>query len=255
MSVKEITIDRIGPTQRPSGKPCGYQRWSNLLFIHWPIDPAAIQELLPSRLSVDTFNGQAWIGLVPFHMSGVRPRFFPAVPGVSAFHETNVRTYVHLDGQEPGVWFFSLEAAKSLAVRIARWQWHLPYFKSRMSLNRDDQQINYSGSRLWPGEPGAGYNIEATIGDAIQSEQQTGTAAPGTFEHFLAERYLLYAETPAGGLLRGQVHHSPYPLRQASLQNFQESLLSAAGLFPDCEPANTMFSEGVDVDIFSLKTV
>src|SRR5262245_7056955 len=113
------TSDRIAATTRPTERPIGYHRWTNLLFLHWPIDVASLTHLIPSRLSVDTFDGTAWVGLVPFQLCGVRPWWSPPVPGVSSFIETNVRTYVHLDGCAPGVWFFSLDASSSLAVRLA----------------------------------------------------------------------------------------------------------------------------------------
>ncbi|GAB4135657.1 MAG: hypothetical protein Tsb009_02160 [Planctomycetaceae bacterium] len=256
MTTDQPNIDRISPTRKPVGKPAGYQRWTDLLFLHWPMEPEMLKPFLPAELTVDTFDGQAWIGMVPFYMSGVRPRFFPAVPGISAFCETNIRTYVHLNGEKPGVWFFSLEAAKSLAVRIARWRWHLPYFCSNMSLERNGDHIIYSGSRLWPGEPGAGYQIKAEIGPTwTANDAVDGAATPGTFEHFLAERYILYAQNQSGKLYRGQVHHRPYPLREARLLEFEESLLAAAGLPIQGEPTNVLFSDGVDVKVYSLEAV
>ena len=108
MSDTADAIDRLAPTNRPTERPIGFQQWSDLLFIHWRISPLDIQDLLPSRLNVDTYDGSAWVGLVLFHMSGVRPWWFPPVPGISAFHETNLRTYVHLNGSNPGVWFFGV---------------------------------------------------------------------------------------------------------------------------------------------------
>ena len=126
------TIDRIAPTKRPADSPTGHQIWSNLLFIHWRVSARDIVELLPARLTVDTFDGSAWVGLVPFTMSGVRPWWSPPVPGISTFHETNVRTYVCHKDQGPGAWFFSLDASSSLAVCVARWRWSLPYFRSTM---------------------------------------------------------------------------------------------------------------------------
>ncbi|MCH8830270.1 MAG: DUF2071 domain-containing protein, partial [Planctomycetes bacterium] len=173
-------------------------------------------------------------------------------------HETNVRTYVHLDGREPGVWFISLDAASSLAVRVARRCWHFPYYRSRMDVSRSENRIRYSGKRLWPGEPGPGYSIEATIGSewrGSDGERKTNHAVPGTFEHFLAERYVMYAEKRDGTLLRGRVHHPPYPLRQVEIGKMEQSLLTACGIEASGEPTHALFSDGVDVEVFGMEPV
>src|SRR5687768_2328582 len=109
-------MDRLAPSRRPDGSPAMYQRWRTLSFLHWKVSAAELAPLLPPGLEVDTFEGDAWVGLVPFTMRGVRPRFLPPAPGLSAFHETNARTYVHQRGSAPGVWFFSLDAASRVAV-------------------------------------------------------------------------------------------------------------------------------------------
>ncbi|HEY0384863.1 MAG TPA: DUF2071 domain-containing protein, partial [Pyrinomonadaceae bacterium] len=123
--------DRLALRERPAGWPLGQMNWGKLLFMHWPIEARLLRPLIPQRLVIDTFDGSAWIGVVPFTMWGVRPTFVPPVPGLSQFHELNVRTYVHLDGV-PGVWFHSLDAASRLAVWGARTFFHLPYFNARM---------------------------------------------------------------------------------------------------------------------------
>src|SRR4051812_22358165 len=118
MSVVHKEIDRMAATRRPRGRPAGFQNWSDLLFLHWRISPTEIAPMLPEAISVDTFDGSAWVGIVAFSMSGVRPWWCPAVPGVSAFPETNVRTYVHCRGRDPGVWFLSLDAASALGAKL-----------------------------------------------------------------------------------------------------------------------------------------
>ena len=128
--------DRLTPTMRPAGSAIGYHRWTDLLFVHWRFPAEIVRPLLPPELTLDTWEGDAWVGLVPFYMSRVRPWWSPPVPGVSYFCETNVRTYVHFRGRDPGVWFLSLDASNSLAVRVARWRWHLPYFRAHMGLAR-----------------------------------------------------------------------------------------------------------------------
>ena len=117
MSLVTEEIDRAAPTHRPAGRPAGYHCWHKLLFIHWRIDPALIEPLLPRELTLDTFDGCAYVGLVPFAISGLRPWWFPPLPGISSFNEINVRTYVHHRGFNPGVWFFSLDADKRAGGR------------------------------------------------------------------------------------------------------------------------------------------
>jgi uncharacterized protein len=238
-------MDRLAPTRRPSGAARGFQKWRHLAFLHWPFPPDAIQKLLPPRLTIDTFDGMAWVGLVPFTMRDVRPRFAPSVPGISNFHELNVRTYVHLDGENPGVWFFSLEAASSLAVRLARAFWHLPYHKAEMHLDISDLKVKYSSARRWPAPTPAHFRGHWTLGDAL------GNAQPDTLEHFLIERYLLYA-AHGGALLRGQVHHISYPLRSMVLHEHSQDLLEAAGVPRPQGAPHVLASPGVDVEVFAL---
>jgi uncharacterized protein YqjF (DUF2071 family) len=242
-----MKIDRIEPTRRPAGRPVQYQRWQTLLFMHWRVPLPVLRPLIPGALEIDTFEGDAFVGLVPFTMRGVRPVWSPPVPGVSNFHETNVRTYVHFRGRDPGVWFFSLDAATRLAVWIARTFWKLPYHFSRMDLTHDSGgRIRYQSERLYPGPLPGSARVEC---------RPTGTpsaAVLGSLEHFLAERYVLYARDAAGGLLLGRVHHAPYPLQTAELFEWRENLLSAAGIpRPEHAPL-AHFATGVDVEIFPL---
>lgn len=245
--------ERLAATVRPAERPAGYQRWRDLLFVHWAVPAEALRPLVPPELTIDTFGGKAWVGLVPFHMTGVRPAWSPAVPRISTFHETNVRTYVHRDGRDPGVWFFSLDAASSLAVRVARFWWHLPYFRSRMRVHRREARIAYQGRRLWPEPAGAGYRIESEIGEPLATARSDGASETATLEFFLVERYLLYARAANGSLWRGQVHHAPYPLRAARLAAFDETMLITARIETPGAPDHVVFSEGVDVEIFRLR--
>ncbi len=243
-------IDRLAPTRRPQQAAIGYHRWSNLLFVHWRLPAEKIAALLPKGLSLDTWEGDAWVGLVPFQMSRVRPWWSP---WGFAFPETNVRTYVHREGRDPGVWFFSLEAANSLAVQIARRFWGLNYFRATMSVERSDNCLEYRSRRQWPGPAGASLSLTAEIGPSLPATQG-GRAIPGTLEHFLVERYLLYTER-RDRLLRGQVHHSPYPLKSAHVTSLQQSLLTANGIEVSQPPCHAVFSEQVDVEIFPLVSV
>jgi len=275
-----VEPDRLAPTRRPNRNPVGYQCWHNLAFLHWRVPADKLATLLPSGLEVDTFDGSAWVGLVPFRMSGVRPWWFPSLPGVSAFDETNVRTYVHHNGV-PGVWFFSLDAANRLAVRVARWRWRLNYHHATMRVERigedaggggggGDEGLVYWSERTakgsgspgatGPGVPGAGVDLEIRL-DGIDSPEGVdpeGHARPGSLEHFLVERYVLFTRDPTGDsstVYSGQVHHSPYPLRGARVLRCTESLILASGIEVSGAATHALYSEGVEVEIFGLRPV
>jgi uncharacterized protein YqjF (DUF2071 family) len=260
MPATAATLDRIAPTRRPREAAIGYHRWSNLLFLHWRLPAEDVATLLPPGLTLDTWEGDAFVGLVPFRLSRVRPWWFPPVAGISSFCETNVRTYVHRQGSHPGVWFFSLDAASSLAVRVARWKWSLPYFRAVMDFQRAGARIHYGSRRLWPGTEGAGCAIEVTIGgDWCDSgipprPRHSGSARPGTLDHFLIERYILYSQSDTGPLRMGRVHHPSYALRCVDVERVEETLLPAAGFAPDTLCCHAAYCEGVDVEIFPLRT-
>ncbi len=211
--------------------------------------------LLPAPLTVDTWQGSAWIGLIAFHMSGVRPRWFPAVPYVSRFPETNLRTYVRSGSDEPGIWFFSLEAARLPAVVAARASWRLPYHWARMRVKRQGDRVRYA-SRRWFDRGGPGASIVAEIEPAGGSGDPLGRpAAPGTLDEFLVERYVFYNFDRKGRLQQGRVRHRPYPLVAARLESIDESLTSASGLAVDGLPEHVIFSPGLDVEIVGLRSV
>jgi hypothetical protein len=180
-------------------------------------------------------------------MRDVSPRWAPSIPGISNFHELNVRTYVHLGGKDPAVWFFSLEAASSVAVVAARAGWHLPYHRASMELDVRDQEVRYCSRRLWPGPKPAELRCRYRIGDPLAA------SVPGTFQHFVAERYLLIAKSGAESLSVGQVHHHPYRLRRAYLEELEQSMTSAAGLPPLSGEPHSVYCEGVDVDVYALR--
>jgi uncharacterized protein YqjF (DUF2071 family) len=246
-----MTIDRIAPTRRPRGMPVMKQRWEELLFMHWEVDADALRALIPPELELDTFNGRAFVGLVPFTMRDVRPVFVPPFPPMSDFHETNVRTYVHYKGRDPGVWFFSLDAANSIAVRIARAWFKLPYHYATMSMQRDMQSnvVSYKSERHWP-EP-----VPAALRTRYEVPGFIEPAKPGTLEHFLAERYVLFSKANER-LFLGRVNHVPYPLQTARVLEVEETLLRAAKIKrPDGPPPLQHYASGVDVDVWSLEEV
>jgi uncharacterized protein len=248
-------IDRLGPKERPRQWAIMRQKWRALLFLHWPIAPEVLRPKIPEQLDLDLFEGAAYLGLVPFTMTGVRPVGVPPVWGLSSFHETNLRTYVRLPDGDPGVWFFNLEAASSVAVRLARTFFHLPYHRARMFLEREPagpvegpSSLLYAGVRSWPGPLPASYCLRAAPAGPVR------TAQPGSLEFFLLERYILYALRKTQ-LYQGRVHHSSYPIQSAKLLSLDETLISAAGLArPETAPL-AHFSSGVDVEVFPLRVI
>lgn len=237
------------PEPRPKGRPAGFQRWQELLFLHWRVEPKVIQSHLPAGLEVETFDGAAFIGIVPFTMRDVSPWWSPSIPGLSNFHELNVRTYVRHNGV-PGVWFFSLEAASSVAVFIARTFWHLPYHRARISLHKSGDEVRYTSLRRWPKPLPAEFDTAYRIG------ARRGTAQPSTVEHFLLERYVLFARRANGSFALGRVHHEPYPFYDVELHSLRQTMSAVNGLGPcDDAPAFAHYSPGVDVDVYQLEPV
>jgi uncharacterized protein YqjF (DUF2071 family) len=194
------------------------QSWHDLLFAHWPVPAAALRDLVPPGLNIDQHGGTSWVGVVPFRMTDVAPRGVPAIPGLSAFAELNVRLYVERDGK-PGVWFLSLDAASASAVWAARRFFHLPYHHARMSVT-GGERIHYSSERR-----AAPVRFAASYGPTGPVQ----AARPGTLEHFLTERYCLYAQAPRG-LRRLEIHHQPWPLQPASAEVTTNELLAPHGL-------------------------
>lgn len=199
------------------------QSWHDLLFAHWPIDAPKLRSHVPQQLEMDTFDGQAWIAVVPFRMSGVRWRWTPALPWLSAFPELNVRTYVTAGGK-PGVWFFSLDARNPVAVAVARAWFHLPYFRARMKCEAVSERIQYVSERT----PGSAR--VAVLDANYRPRGPTFEPRPGTVEHFLTERYCLYAAGRSGNVFRGEIHHQPWRLQVAEAEIARNTMTEAAGL-------------------------
>lgn len=208
--------------------------------MHWPVPVASLRRLVPDALEIDTFEGAAWLGIVPFEMAWVRPRGLPAVPRLSFFPELNVRTYVR-HGEYAGVWFLSLDAASRLAVRAARRVFGLPYFDADMAIGVRDDEVSYRSRRTHAGAPPAVFDATwRPSGPRIQ-------VAPGSLEHFLTERYRLYASATIGDMradLRlADVHHVAWTLRPAVAEVRENTMFEAHGL-PRPDDAPLLHSAG-----------
>lgn len=215
------------------------QTWRDLTFLHWPYDPSVVRPLVPAELELDLFDGAAWVGLVPFLITGLTYARGPVLPWLSNFAETNVRTYVVDRLGRGGVWFFSLDAARLPAVIGARLAYALPYFWARMTVLSNDG-TRYTSARLHG--PKAESDIGVRPGDAI--------ATPSELERFLTARFRLYA-TRGGHLLDAAIDHEPWPLQRASVLELRQNLVQAAGLpEPSGEPL-AHFSRQVDVLVAS----
>ena len=202
------------------------QTWNDLLFAHWRVERARLRELVPRPLDLDLHHGEAWLGIVPFHMTNVAPRFVPPLPWLSAFPELNVRTYVTARGK-PGVYFFSLDATNSLAVAGARRFFHLPYFAAEMSLESRDGWINYESRRV---------DSDATFLARYRPDGEVFQPYAGTLEHFLTERYCLHTIDASGRVCTVDIHHPPWPLQRAAAEITTNTMAASAGMTVGGEP-------------------
>jgi uncharacterized protein YqjF (DUF2071 family) len=218
------------------------QTWHDLLFAHWPVPQAEMRPLVPAQLTLDTFDGQCWVGVIPFHMSGIRARGLPALPGLSRFPELNVRTYVTYGGK-PGVYFFSLDAGNLAAVWAARTFYHLPYFNAAMSSQDLGGNIHYSSRRLRGAAEFRGH-YRPTV--------ETRLREGGSIANWLTERYCLYT-THRGLVYRGEIHHAPWPLQNAEAQFETNTVTSAAGISLPVTAPLLHFARRLEVLIWPLR--
>ncbi len=232
------------PWPVPDGPWIMTQSWHDLLFAHWPIDPSVLARKLPVELPLDLFAGRAWIGVIPFHMTNVGARGVPSLPGLSAFPELNVRTYVTLNGK-PGVYFFSLDAASTLAVVTARTLFHLPYYRAAMAVHTAGTRVTYRSARR-----------SAENAHFLSNYEPMGSvspAVPGTLEYFLTERYCLYTTTRSGEPRRLEIHHKPWPLQIANAQITVNTMVAAAGITLPADPPLLHFAKRMDVLTWGLR--
>jgi len=211
--------------------------------MHWQVPESLVRPLLPAGLEIDRFDGSAWVGVIPFHMTGVRPRLLPRFTA-SSFPEVNVRTYVR-HGGKPGVWFFSLDAADRLAVWTARRCFHLPYEFAAMATSCSGEVVEYRSRRM--GMPEAQILCRyKPIGPPFRS-------VPGTLSYWLTERYCLFAVNRAGMIFRGDIHHAPWPLQPAEAEIDTNTMTAALGIALPHERPMLHFAKRLDVVAWSLE--
>jgi uncharacterized protein YqjF (DUF2071 family) len=226
------------PWPLPRGPWLGRQSWGTLLFAHYRVPVATVRRHVPAPLRLQEDGGMTWVGVVPFRMTGVMVRGLPDLPGLSAFPEINVRLYVE-HGDRPGVWFLSLDATNPVAVWAARRFFHLPYRRARIQVEpARDGRVAYTSVLM-----GGGARFQARYGPAGPPHR----TCPGGVEHFLTERYCLYARSPAGRLYRTEVHHLPWPLQPAAADVDATELLASHGIAVHGPPALVHYARGVDV--------
>lgn len=214
-------------------------RWLNLTFLHWQFDPEQVQAILPDDLTVDTFDGSAWVGLVPFQMEVQLPGGIP-IPREGKFPETNVRTYVRGPDGTPGVWFCSLEAGRLSASAVARATYGLPYFWAEMTAEHQGPDWTYRSQRKWPGPKGARCDVDVTAGNGIEEHS--------SLDRFLTARWGLFS-TFLGRTVYAPITHDEWSLHEAEVTHLNDDLMAAAGFpIPDADPL-VHWTPGVSVRI------
>jgi uncharacterized protein YqjF (DUF2071 family) len=220
------------------------QTWRNLLFAHWPVAPAALRPLIPAQLELETFGGDAWIGVVPFALSYLSDRRVPHRLYLD-FLELNVRTYVTL-GERPGVWFFSLDAASLVAVSGARSAYHLPYYWATMQMTEQDGWISYRSQRRG--------NPDVRFAGRYRPTGPVFESGPASLERWLTARYCLYATNRAGHIQRAEINHDPWQLQPAEAEITVNSMASAQGVALSGAPI-LHFARRMDVVNWGLEPV
>ena len=216
-------------------------RWEILTFLHWRYDPGDVQRLLPSGLTVETFDGSAWVGLVPFHMTVHLPHL-PPIPYLLRFPETNVRTYVIGPDGHRAVWFFSLEAARLAAVVAGRLGYGMPYVWSSMRLEQVGRRVTYTSRRRWPRPRGAASRVVVERGEPYRPDEL------GDLDHYLTARFRLYG-VPRRRFWTAEAWHLPWPLQRATVIELDDELVTVCGLPAPSGPPLVHHSPGVAVRI------
>lgn len=219
------------------------QTWNDILFAHYPVKLEELRRSVPDVLPLDAWDGVGWIGVVPFHMTGIRLRGLPPIPGTDRFPELNVRTYVTLNGK-PGVYFFSLDATNKLAVKVAQTLYHLPYRYADMKVKRMGSTIDYESRRRDGGDAGLICSYKP-ISDPFY-------APKGSFDEWVTERYCLYTLNKKGVPLRCDILHQPWLLQHAEAEFRQNTMLPKRGTTFLSDQPILHFSKKIEVRLWPL---
>jgi len=230
------------PWPMPSQPLVMTQTWHDLLFAHWRLPASQLAPYMPTGVQLDLFAGEAWLGIVPFHMSNVAPRGVPSLPWLSAFPELNVRTYVRV-GEKAGVYFFSLDASNAIAVAVARAIFQLPYYWATMSVAVGSDGVRYESRR-------SARDTRGRLSGRYAPEGETFNARPGTLEYFLTERYCLYT-TLGRTVLIVEIHHPPWPLQIGRATFDENTIAEAAGIHLVGPPEHLHFAKRQDIVAWS----
>ena len=236
---------RLELRSRPQGIPVMHQRWDDLLFMHWAIDPAVLRGLIPSVFEIDTFEGEAWVGITPFRVEDIRLGPLPPLPGLNSFSEVNVRTYILHEGV-PGIWFFSLDASMLAATVAARLFFMLPYFSAQIDFDQKTQQFFFRSQRS--GSPEADFRCAWKTGNRLRDPDLESLG------FFLVERYC-YFTISNGSIYQTRIYHHPWILEEAEAEKFSSTLLSAAGIPEPISKPLLYFSRALPVEIWAPEVV
>jgi uncharacterized protein len=246
MIMMKSSVHRTWPI--PSTPWVMKQTWHDLLFAHWEIDEDIIRPLIPKSLELDTFDGKAYIGVVPFTMSGIRLRCLPPIPFTSQFPEINVRTYVTYKGEKPGVFFLSLDAENLIAVKTARAFFRLPYYYAKISVVKDRKSIIYQSSRK------EHNSSEFCFQASYWPTSKSFLAKENSFDYWLTERYCLYT-THHNKLYRGDINHEPWKLQHADAQILKNTMLPNSGVNFETTQPILHYSKKMDVVLWALEAL
>jgi uncharacterized protein YqjF (DUF2071 family) len=219
--------------------------WRHLTFLHWPVRVAALRPLIPKPLTIDTFDGSAWIGVVPVSMD-FQMRNMPRISWLDAFAEINVRTYVRLH-DKPGVWFLSLDCSSRIVTTVARAWYGLPYFKAETRVETAGGPVRYFNDRARPGA--ARFEAQAfPRGIPLPSKRNT-------LAHWLTERYCLYSIHRKKGIVRGEIHHAPWTLQEADMEVRANTMAQPLGIkLPRMQPI-VHFANRTDVLVWPPEAI
>ena len=223
------------------------QSWLDLLFAHWSVSPEELSAVMPPQIPLDTRDGRAWIAVTPFAVRNLRLRPTLPVPLLSSFLEINVRTYVRFGGK-PGIYFFSLDASSAAAVAAARRSYRLPYFHARIAMRRDGPWFSFTSERTGPERDAP----PASFGGRYRFTGVPAPPPPGSLEQWLTERYCLYTLDDRGRVLRGDIHHPPWPLQPAQAELDINTMTAQIGVALEGEPL-LHYSARQDVVFWTLE--